>query len=333
MAKHIEVIVPCYNEQECIRPFYEELHKVFAGMENYTFSILFVDDGSTDNTLNEIRLLSVETGADVIRYVSFSRNFGKEAALYAGLSNCKGDLVAVMDVDLQHPPKLLMEMTAVLEEGYDCAGARRVSRKGEPFIRSMLSGCFYHVINAMTGMKLVPGMTDYRLMTDQVAAIIVSMQERERFTKGLYAWIGFRTKWIEYVNVERINGISKWSIRGLWNYARNGFIAFAVAPLRGVIYLGLIVVFVSFIYGLQVLTAAYGGARKWEDTTTIILLLLFLGGVVITTLGVIGEYLARIYLEAKHRPIYIEKCTNIKRNEKQESGSEQKKACESEIAR
>lgn len=311
--KHIEAITPCFNEQECIRPFYYEMERVFSTINDYTFSVLYVDDGSTDNTLQEIKLLAEEYGEEKIHYVSFSRNFGKEAALFAGLSNCDADLIAVLDVDLQHPPELLIEMLHAIEnEGYDCAGARRVSRNGEPVIRSLLSKGFYRFINFTTGMKLVPGMTDYRLMKKAVANAILSMPERERFTKGLYSWIGFKTKWIEYFNVERTNGRSKWTVKGLWNYAKSGFIAFATTPLRGIVYLGMIVTLVSFVYGIKVLISSLNGHRPWQDTTTIILLLLFIGGVIITTLGVIGEYLARIYMEAKSRPIYIKRESNVK---------------------
>lgn len=310
--KHIEAIAPCYNEEDCIRPFYEEMKRVFEEMGNYSFSILYIDDGSSDNTLEEIKTLVDEVGKDKVHYVSFSRNFGKEAALYAGLNNCNAEFVSVMDVDLQHPPSLLKEMVKALDEGYDCAGARRVSRNGEPLVRSALSKGFYYIIDWMTGMKLVPGMTDYRLMKKKVVDAIISMPERERFTKGLYSWIGFKTKWIEYQNVERVNGTSKWTVHGLWNYAKSGYIAFAVAPLRGVVYLGMIVTVISFIYAVRVLYAAVTGERAWQDTTTIILLLLFIGGAIITTLGIIGEYLARIYMEAKKRPIYIERDGNVR---------------------
>jgi glycosyltransferase involved in cell wall biosynthesis len=217
-----------------------------------------------------------------------------------------------MDADLQHPPALLIEMFRLLESGeYDCAGARRVDRQGESRIKSFFSSRFYNVINWVTGMHLVPGMTDYRLMRREVVEAIVSMREKERFTKGIYSWIGFRTKWIEYRNVERAAGESKWSMKGLWNYAKSGFIAFAVAPLRGVIYLGMITVLVAFIYAVRVLVQAFSGARVWQDTTTIILLLLFFSGVIITILGIIGEYIARVYLEVKNRPIYITRETNI----------------------
>ena len=311
--KSIDIIVPCFNEEASIAPFYTEVSKVLGEISgDYKWRILFVDDGSSDQTMTEIKKLVESVGADTIKYISFSRNFGKESALYAGLSGSSGDYTVVMDADLQHPPKLILQMLETIEnEDYDCVGARRVSRKGEPVVKSVLSRGFYHVINWATGMNLVPGMTDYRIMKRKVVDSIVSMGERERFIKGIYSWVGFKTKWIEYHNVERAYGTSKWSIKGLWNYAKSGFIAFATTPLRGVIYLGMLVVFASIIYAIKLWYDIKTGARAWADTTTIIFLMLFLGGVVITVLGIIGEYIARIYLEVKGRPIYIERDSNL----------------------
>ena len=311
--KKIDIIIPCYNEEGCVGLVYSALEDVFNNSSiKFGWSVLFIDDGSSDETLYEIKKLVDTDGSEKVRFISLARNFGKEAAIYAGLENSSGDYVALMDADLQHPPELLVEMAEALESGeYDCAAARRVSRKGEPPIRSAFSREFYHAINWATGMHLVPGMTDYRLMTRKVADAIVSLREHERFIKGIYSWVGFRTKWIEYENVERAAGKSKWSFNGLWDYAKSGIIAFAVTPLRGVIWLGMLVVAVSLVYGILVLHSSLFGARSWTDTTTIILLLLFLGGVIITILGVIGEYLARIYMEVKDRPIYVKKETNI----------------------
>ena len=312
--KKIDIIVPCYNESECVELIYEKLETIFSGeLSAYEWSVIYVDDGSSDDTLNKIKKIEKMYGKERVRYISFTRNFGKESAIYAGLENSDGDYVALMDADLQHPPELLIEMVKVLEtENYDCAAARRISREGEPPVRSFFSSMFYYAINWATGIKLVSGMTDYRLMKRSVAQAVVSLKERERFIKGIYSWVGFNTKWIEYENVERAAGKSKWSFSGLWNYAKSGFIAFATTPLRGTVWLGMLVVFAALIYGIIVLTDALSGKRMWQDTTTIILLLLFIGGVVITILGVIGEYLARIYLEVKNRPIYISKETNIK---------------------
>ena len=311
--KTIELIVPCYNEEKCIALFYNRIEKVFSEMPGYDFIITYIDDGSKDHTMEEIKKVVALADEKKVRYISLSRNFGKEAAIYAGLSKCTGDYVALIDADLQHPPELLKQMIiAIEEEGYDCASARRISRKGEPFIRSMFSKAFYHIINYITVIDLVPGSTDYRLMKRNVVEAIVSMTERERFTKGIYAWVGFKNKWIEYENVERAAGSTTWNFWGLVRYAYSGFLAFATTPLRGVIYLGMLIVLASIIFGIYI----YVGALKTPGAertgySSIIILMLFLGGVIITILGMIGEYMARIYMEVKNRPIYFARETNI----------------------
>ena len=311
--KTIELIVPCYNEEKCIALFYNRIEKVFSEMPGYDFIITYIDDGSKDHTMEEIKKVVALADEKKVRYISLSRNFGKEAAIYAGLSKCTGDYVALIDADLQHPPELLKQMIiAIEEEGYDCASARRISRKGEPFIRSMFSKAFYHIINYITVIDLVPGSTDYRLMKRNVVEAIVSMTERERFTKGIYAWVGFKNKWIEYENVERAAGSTTWNFWGLVHYAYSGFLAFATTPLRGVIYFGMLIVLASIIFGIYI----YVGALKTPGAertgySSIIILMLFLGGVIITILGMIGEYMARIYMEVKNRPIYFARETNI----------------------
>lgn len=309
--KHIEIIVPCYNEQECIEKLYFEVEKVFATLIDYSFSILYVNDGSKDNTLQEIQRIEKKYGKEKVRYISFARNFGKESAIYAGFDNCRGDFVALMDADLQHPPTLLPTMISKLEEGHDCCGARRISRKGEPLVRSFFSKVFYRIINKVTSMELVPGGSDYRIMTKQMADAIVSLTERERFIKGIMSWVGFDTVWIPYENVERYAGNSKWSFWGLARYAWHGFVSFATTPLRAAVWMGTFLVFATVIYAVILLKSTLSGQRVWEDTTTILLLLMLIGGVIITLLGVIGEYMARIYLELKGRPIYIAKYSNI----------------------
>ena len=310
--KHIEIVVPCYNEEPCIRPLYEEVKKVFTGISDYSWSLLYVNDGSTDGTLRELEQLK-ESEGDKVQYISFARNFGKESAIYAGLKNSSGDMVVLMDADLQHPPAIVPEMIKGIEEGYDCCGARRVSRKGEPVIRSAFSRMFYGTINHMTEMNLVQGGSDYRMMTRQMVDSILLLTERERFSKGIMSWVGFETKWIPYENVERLAGKSKWNFFGLVKYALSGFIAFATAPLRAVIYFGSIIVFFAVIYAVYLV---YEAIRYPENNGsgfgTIVLLILFFGGVLITLLGVIGEYIARIYMELKHRPIYIEKINTLK---------------------
>lgn len=317
--KKIDIVIPCYNESKCVELIYDALNELFSNeLKTYDFGILFIDDGSQDDTLEHIvKLTNIENSN--VRYISFARNFGKESAIYAGLENADGDYVALMDADLQHPPRLLIEMIhAIEDEGYDCATARRVKREKESRLRNFLSNSFYHVINWATGMRLAPGMTDYRLMKKQVADAIVSMREHERFIKGIYSWIGFSSKWVEYENVERADGDSKWNYKGLWNYAKTGIIAFAVTPLKAVIYFGFFVIGISFIYAIRLFIMAKMGIRPWQDTTTIILLLLFLGGVIILLLGVIGEYLARIYMEVKNRPIYIAKEKKLESDNKKE---------------
>lgn len=316
-CKIVELIVPCYNEEPCIGLFYERIKQVFAGMPDYSFAITFIDDGSKDNTLNEIKKVVDQAEKDTVRFFSLSRNFGKESAIYAGLENAVGDYVAVMDADLQHPPELLKKMlTAIEEEGYDCASARRVSRKGEPIIRSFCARIFYHIINRITVIDLVPGSTDYRLMKRSVAQAIVALTERERFTKGIYAWAGFKNKWIEYENVERAAGKTKWNFFGLFRYAYSGFVAFATTPLRGVIYFGMIIVLLSIIYAVYIYIGALKSPAARTGYASIIIVMLFLGGCIITILGMIGEYLARIYMEVKRRPIYFVRETNVKAEKK-----------------
>lgn len=304
--KKIEIVVPCYNEEKCIRPLYEAVDKVFESIEDYEYSILYINDGSKDNTLIELKKLRGVAG-DHVNYISFARNFGKEAGIYAGLSNSTGDLVLLMDADLQHPPELIPKMIEGINEGYDCVGARRVDRKGEPLIRSACSRLFYKIINKMTDMKLVQGGSDFRMMTRQMVDAMMLLQERERFTKGIMSWVGFETKWIEYENVERLVGESKWSFWGLAKYALSGFVAFATAPLRAVIYLGTIITVISLIYAVISFITALSPDSQRTGYSTIIILILLIGGMIITLLGVIGEYIARLYMEIKQRPIYIEK--------------------------
>lgn len=311
----IELIVPCYNEEACVSLFYDRICEVFSKerLKNYEFIITYIDDGSKDHTMDEIKKVEERAEQGTIQYISLSRNFGKESALYAGLSKSTGDYVCVLDADLQHPPELIEEMLDAIEkEGYDCASARRVARHGEPFFRTFFSKLFFGIINKVTVMDLVPGGTDYRLMTRKVVEAIVSMPESERFTKGIYSWIGFKNKWIEYKDVERVAGETTWSFRGLVRYAYSGFIAFATTPLRGVIYLGMLVVLVAFFFAIYTfVTALNSPDAERNGYATLLIVLLFLGGVIIVILGMIGEYLARIYMEVKRRPLYFTRETNI----------------------
>ena len=281
--RRIEIVVPCFNEQECVRALYDRIEEVFNQIDSADFSLLYVNDGSKDNTLAEIKSLVKDKGDDKVKYISFARNFGKESGIYAGLASSTGDLVVLMDADLQHPPELIPDMLKEIDEGgYDCCGARRVSRKGEPPIKSFFSHSFYGFFSRLTGIKLVPGGSDFRMMTRQMVDAVVSLSERERFTKGILAWVGFETKWIEYKNVDRFAGTSKWSVLSLTKYALNGFIGFATTPLRAVVYFGVLVVLVSAIKSIQLI---YQGLVLHQATgsgfTTIIILIMFFSGVII----------------------------------------------------
>ncbi|MCM1103046.1 MAG: glycosyltransferase family 2 protein [Clostridium sp.] len=313
--KTIDIIVPCYNEEECVKLLYAEVEKECSSLEteNIVWRMIYIDDGSKDNTLGRIKELVQEKGADSVKYISFSRNFGKEAAIYAGLSYAKGDYVVLMDADLQHPPALIPQMLVKIEEGYDCCGARRVSRKGEPKVRSLFSRLFYRSMKRLTGLEMTQGGSDYRMMTRQVAETIVSMKEKERFVKGIFSWVGFSTCWIEYQNVERAAGKTKWSFGGLFRYAVNGLIAFAATPLRAAIWMGFIIDIITIIYAIYFFVSNINSTGQRTGYATIVLLLMFFGGTIILLLGVIGEYLARIYMESKDRPIFILKDSNIKR--------------------
>lgn len=323
MKTTIEIVVPCYNEEECILLFYARVKEIFGNiLSQYDYKILFIDDGSKDKTLARIRELVDSVGSDIIRYLSFSRNFGKESAIYVGLANTVGDYVVVMDADLQHPPELLPKMLkAIEEEGFDSCAAQRTNRKGEPIVKSFFSKAFYHIMNRMTVIDLVPGSTDYRMMTRQMADAVVSLGERERFTKGIYAWVGFKTKWLPYENVARVAGKSKWSFSNLFNYAGNGIIAFATTPLRSAIWLGMLIVVAAAIYAIYTVIHVLMYPELSTGRATIVLVVLFIGGVIITLLGMIGEYLARIYMEVKQRPIYIVKESNIVKEKKSDNAT------------
>lgn len=303
--RSLEIIVPCYNEAECVEAFYKSIKETFCALP-INWSIIYVDDGSKDDTLRLIKCLA-ETAEGKVKYISFSRNFGKEAAIYAGFSYATADYVVLMDADLQHPPALLPQMIQALDEGYDCCGARRVTRAGEPKLRSLFSRGFYRIINHITDMQLVQGGSDFRMMRLPVIKAIVAMQERERFIKGILSWVGFKTKWIEYENVERAAGTTKWSFRALARYAVSGFFAFATAPLRFAVWLGMAIDVVTVVSAIVFLIRSllYHGPRT--GYSTIVLLIAFFGGTIIFLLGVIGEYLARLYNESKKRPIFIAK--------------------------
>ena len=305
----ISVIVSCYNEEDALPLFYEEIVKVSKKMSNKAeFELLFINDGSSDKTLEILRALAKKDGR--VRYISFSRNFGKEAAMYAGLENSTGDYVTLMDADLQDPPSLLPKMFDIIKNnGYDSVGTRRVTRKGEPPIRSFFARCFYKIVNKMSKVEMVDGARDYRLMTRQVVDSIISLKEYNRYSKGLFSFVGFETKWLEYENVERVAGETKWSFWKLFKYAIEGIVAFTTAPLTLAAILGLIMCLISFLSVIFMLVRTLvfeGMVEEWSPTICIILLV---GGIQLLCMGIIGEYLAKNYLETKKRPIYIVKET------------------------
>lgn len=306
--KLLSVVVPSYNEQEALPYFYKEICCVSKEFEkkDVQMEFIFVDDGSKDDTLNVIKNYA-ENDARV-HFVSFSRNFGKEAAIYAGLEASKGDYVVLMDADLQDPPSMLMEMyDAIAEEGYDSVATRRVTRKGEPVIRSFFARMFYKLMNKMSDVDLVDGARDYRLMTRVMVDAILSMPEYNRFTKGIFGWIGFNTKWIEYENQQRVAGETKWSFWKLFKYSLEGIIGFSTVPLMIASWLGVIMCIVSafaivFVIVRQLLFG--GSAFGWPSLVCIIVLI---GGIQLFCIGILGQYLAKTYLETKNRPIYIAK--------------------------
>lgn len=304
----ISLVVPCYNEEGNLPLFYTEAERVHEIMKknNVSFEYVFIDDGSTDLTLTKIRTLS--KSANNIHYISFSRNFGKEAAIYAGLSHATGDYVVCLDADLQHPPEKIIDMWQELKNGeYDSVGFRRISRQGEPVIRSFFSRCFYKIIRKISSVKIVDGATDFRIMSKAMVNAILSMKEYNRFSKGLDEWVGFRTKWLEYVNVERTVGQTKWSFWGLVRYAIEGIVSFSTVPLVLAAFFGIVFCFLSFVGGGYVVLKKLLYGDPVQGYATIASLVLFLGGLELLCLGVLGQYFAKIYMEVKKRPIYISK--------------------------
>lgn len=305
----ISVVVPCYNEEKSLPLFYDAVNKISKKMKKIDFEFLFVNDGSSDNTLNVCKELAKKDKR--VKYISFSRNFGKEAGIYAGLENSTGDYVTLMDADLQDPPELLIEMYRLIkEEGYDTVGTRRVTRKGEPPIRSFLARCFYKIINKMSKVEMVDGARDYRLMTRQVVNSILSMKEYNRYSKGLFSFVGFKTKWLEYENVERVAGETKYNVWKLFMYAFEGIIAFSTAPLWIAAFIGMLFCIISFIaiVAIIVKTLCFGDpVGGWPSLVCIIFMV---SGIQLFCIGIIGAYLSKTYLEAKKRPIYIIKEKN-----------------------
>lgn len=298
----LSVVVPCYNEAPCVETF---IHAIDAtALENV--EIIFVDDGSSDATLSIVRQLTAQDNR--IRYVSFSRNFGKEAALYAGLKKASGDLVATMDVDLQDPPSLLPEMIrTIIEEGYDSVATRRSSRKGEPPVRSWFAKRFYWLMHRFSEVRLVDGARDFRMMTRPVVDAILSVTEVNRFTKGIYQWVGFRTKWISYPNIERTAGQTKWSFRKLFKYSLEGIMAFSTAPLQLASWLGMFSCLLAFLTLVFIVVRALLFGDPVGGWPSLVCIIVFFGGLQLFVAGILGNYLAKTYLETKHRPLYFVK--------------------------
>ena len=301
----LSVIVPCYNEEENIRLFYDELMKNadFFEEKDLVPEIIYVDDGSTDSTAAEVRALAGEDAH--VHLVSFSRNFGKEAGLYAGLKKSTGEYIVTMDVDLQDPPSLLPEMYKYLEEGYDSVATRRVSRKGEPPIRSFFARRFYRLINRMSKTEIVDGARDYRMMTRQFVDAILSMPEYNRFTKGIFSWVGFETKWIEFENVERAKGETKWSFWKLFIYAIDGIVAFTTAPLAIASFLGVIFCVLAFVLIVVTIIRKLVFGDPTSGWPSLVCIISLISGVQLFCLGIIGQYMSKTYMEVKNRPIYL----------------------------
>lgn len=304
MKKILSIIVPCYNEEQALPFFYREIDKVSKELKELNFEFIFVNDGSKDKTLEVLK--EYHRKDKRVRYISFSRNFGKEAAMYAGLEHSKGDYVTIMDADLQDPPALLKEMyRLVSEEGYDCVGTRRVTRKGEPPIRSFCARVFYKLINRLSKVEMVDGARDYRFMSRKMVNAILELKEYNRYSKGLFSFVGFKTKWLEYENINRVAGETKWSFWKLFIYALDGITAFSTVPLVLSAVLGLVFCLISFIMIIAIIvkTLVYGDpVSGWPSMVCIIFLC---SGVQLFCMGIIGQYLSKTYLETKRRPIYI----------------------------
>ena len=310
--KLLSVVVPCWNEEEVIPFFYEEMNKTMGVFEkdypDTAFELIFVDDGSKDRTLKLIKELAAKD--ERVHYISFSRNFGKEAALYAGFLNAKGDYVVCMDVDLQDPPSLLPEMyEAVVKEGYDSAATRRVTRKGEPLIRSFFARRFYRLMDKICATEIVDGARDYRIMTRQMTDAVLSMGDYNRFTKGIYGWVGFNTKWLEFENIERVAGETKWSFWKLLIYAIEGIIAFSTFPLEIISWIGGALSFIFLIF--TIVAAVFYAGGTWGSVPFIAGVIALFSSFNLFAIGIVAWYLSKTYLETKNRPMYVAKETDL----------------------
>ena len=303
----LSVIVPCYNEEENVQCFYEELMKnsSFFEKEGLEVEILYIDDGSRDDTVAEVKKLREKD--ERVHLVSFSRNFGKESAIYAGLQKAKGDYVVMMDADLQDPPALLPEMFSYIQQGYDSVATRRVTRKGEPPIRSFFARMFYRLVNKISKTEIVDGARDYRLMTRQMVDAILSMREYNRFTKGIFGWVGFRTKWLEYENVERAKGETKWNFWKLLVYSIDGITAFSTAPLLIASFVGILFCVIAFLMIVFIIVRKLIFGDPVSGWPSLVCIILMTSGIQFFCTGILGQYLAKAYMEVKRRPIYLVK--------------------------
>lgn len=311
--KTISIIVPCYNEEQMLDIFYDSCSKVTSNIHDYIFEYIFINDGSNDNTLNILKRLSKTD--DRIKYVSLSRNFGKEAAILAGLKSVKSDYVILMDADLQHPPELIPIMIENIKCGFDSVAVKRLLRKGEKGYRKIFSKMFYKIINKISDIDIPRGATDYRIISKQIVDSVVSLGEYHRFTKGIFEWVGYNTKWIEYESESRAMGNSKWSFKNLFNYAIEGIVSFSTTPLKISSIIGFIFSFISFIYFIFTFLRTLALGKDMPGYASTICMITFLGGIQLIALGVIGEYLSKVYMETKQRPNYFIKETNIEKNE------------------
>ncbi len=301
----LSVIVPCFNEEESVTDFYTELMKnqPYFQEKKLDLEILFIDDGSKDNTVGKIKELKQKDAR--VRMISFSRNFGKEAAMYAGLENAKGDYVVIMDVDLQDPPALLPDMYAYIQEGYDSVATRRVTRKGEPPIRSFFARCFYRLMKRISKTEIMDGARDYRMMSRQMVDAILQMQEYNRFTKGIYGWVGFQTKWLEYENVERAKGETKWNFWKLLVYSVEGITAFSTAPLMFASFMGVLFCILAFAMIIFTIIRKIVFGDPVSGWPSLVCIISLVSGVQLFCLGILGQYLSKTYMEVKRRPIYL----------------------------
>ncbi len=301
----LSVIVPCYNEEESVALFYQELMKEqsFLREKGIELELLYIDDGSRDATADEVKKLIGQDGR--VRLISFSRNFGKEAAMFAGMEKSRGDLVVIMDVDLQDPPSLLPQMILHLEEGYDSVATRRVSRRGEPPVRSFFARLFYRLMKKISKTEIMDGARDYRLMTRQMVDAILSMREYNRFSKGIFGWVGFRTKWLEYENVERARGETKWSFWKLFLYSLDGITAFSTLPLMFASLMGVLFCVLAFVLILFTVVRKLIFGDPVSGWPSLVCIISLVSGVQLFCLGILGQYLAKAYLEVKRRPLYL----------------------------